>query len=66
MKKLVAIILLMALILCSCGSEKIEGDALEKYLEIIDGLRCGEVMVTSDATTNKAVVKFRETEKGLY
>ncbi len=64
MKKLLALILVSVFVLCSCSAEKIEGDALEKYLEIIDGLKCGEVIVTSDATSNKATVKFRETENG--
>ena len=64
MKKLFALILVSVFVLCSCSAEKVEGDALEKYLEIIDGLKCGEVIVTSDATSNKANVRFRETENG--
>ena len=64
MKKLLALILVSVFVLCSCSAEKVEGDALEKYLEIIDGLKCGEVEVTSDATSNKANVRFKETENG--
>lgn len=52
------------LVLCSCGTERLEGDALEKYIEIIDSLESGIVTVTSDASSNKATVKFEETENG--
>lgn len=64
MKKILLITLSLMLILCSCGGEKLEGDALEKYLEIIDSLESGIVTVTSDASSNKATVKFKETENG--
>ena len=64
MKKLLALLLVSVFVLTSCAAEKIEGDALERYLEIIDGLICGEVVVTSDATSNVANVKFREKENG--
>lgn len=64
MKKILVAILIMALTLCSCGTEKQEGDALERYLEIIDGLESGIVNVTSSASSNKATVRFRETENG--
>ena len=64
MKKLIVIVLIISLTLCSCSGERVEGDALEKYLEIIDGLESGIVTVTSDASSNKATVRFKETENG--
>ena len=64
MKKLLAVALVLIFTLCSCSSEKIEGKALEKYLEIIDSLECGTVFVTSDASSNKATIQFRQGENG--
>ena len=64
MKKLLAVALVLVFTLCSCSSEKIEGKALEKYLEIIDSLECGTVFVTSDASSNKATIQFRQGENG--
>ena len=43
---------------------KQEGDALEKYLEIMDGLQSGEVTFSADDYNNTAVAKFEETENG--
>ena len=54
----------MLLGLCSCSGEKLEGDALERYLQIIDGLESGIVTVTSSVNSSKATVRFKETEKG--
>lgn len=64
MKKILVMMLIITLTLCSCSGGKTEGDALEKYLEIIDGLKSGIVTVTSDVSSNKATVKFEETENG--
>jgi len=64
MKKLLAVALVLIFTLCSCSSEKIEGKALEKYLEIIDSLECGTVFVTSDASSNKATIQFRQGKNG--
>lgn len=64
MKKLLAVALVLVFTLCSCSSEKMEGNALEKYLEIIDSLECGTVFVTSDTSSNKATIQFRQADMG--
>lgn len=61
---LVVLTITMMLGLCSC-SEKVEGDALERYLDIIDSLGCGTVVVDTDMSSDKStVVYFRQGEKG--
>ena len=67
MKRFLLVVLTVAMVfgLCSC-SEKVEGDALEKYLEIIDSLDCGTVVVDTDMSSDKStVVYFRQGEKGV-
>ena len=66
MKRILLVVLTVAMLfgLCSCG-EKVEGDALEKYLETIDSLDCGIVEVDTDMSSDKStVVYFRQNEKG--
>ena len=66
MKRILLVVLTIAMVLglCSCG-EKVEGDALERYLEIIDSLDCGTITVDTDMSSDKpTVVYFRQSEKG--
>ena len=66
MKRFLLVVLTIAMMLglCSCG-EKVEGDALERYLDIIDSLGCGTVVVDTDMSSDKStVVYFRQGEKG--
>ncbi len=63
MKRVLFVILTVAIVfgLCSCG-EKVEGDALEKYLEIIDSLDCGTVVVTTPLSATTANIQFKNGE----
>ena len=60
MKRILLVILTVAMVfgLCSCGEQKLEGDALEKYLEIIDSLECGTVVVDTDMSSDKSTVVY--------
>ncbi len=63
MKRILLVVLTVAIVfgLCSCG-EKVEGDALEKYLEIIDSLDCGTVTVTTPLSATTANIQFKNGE----
>lgn len=48
----------MAFVLTACG-DRVEGDALETYLEVIDSLESGKVSTTTELSDNKMTVQFR-------
>ena len=64
MKRILLVVLTVAMIfgLCSCGEQKVDGDALEKYLEIIDSLECGTVVVTTPLSATTATIQFKGAE----